>query len=135
MAYICKYCQQPGHLGLDCSLRPKTGQIWETNTSYPTSASYPDKIKAKIEVLNYKKDKNGVYFDGKCIESNSKLYTLGGVYEFLPQFFVRVWSRYDENLIEPQSLNLGAQCTKCKKDYPYADSAIDFVCWSCTNGY
>lgn len=30
---------------------------------------------------------------------------------------------------------MGATCTKCKKDYPYANYVDDFKCWSCTNGF
>lgn len=38
-----------------------------------------------------------------------------------------------DELIE--SVNSSNACIKCKKESPYADAVIDFVCWSCKNGF
>ena len=40
---------------------------------------------------------------------------------------------------DPSKLELprthGETCVKCKKDYPHAERALEFTCWSCRNGY
>lgn len=48
-----------------------------------------------------------------------------------------IWQRWPSksNVLPQISVANGATCTKCKKDYPYADSSNDFICWSCDNGY
>jgi hypothetical protein len=30
---------------------------------------------------------------------------------------------------------MGVTCTKCKKDYPYANYVNNFECWACKNGF
>ena len=53
-------------------------------------------------------------------------------------YFVPFWDPMHFFIYENES-NLakrhGANCMKCKAYYPYADSAINFKCWACKNGY
>ena len=34
-----------------------------------------------------------------------------------------------------QAIPAGATCSRCGKDYPYADPIKGFMCWGCRNGY
>jgi hypothetical protein len=42
---------------------------------------------------------------------------------------------YDLLLHVFEAGDLTNTCTKCKKDYPYADPKVNFECWSRRNGY
>ena len=47
-------------------------------------------------------------------------------------------SNCSELTFDPSSSSLsepGAICGQCKRDYPYADNVVDFVCWGCREGY
>jgi hypothetical protein len=134
MAYTCTYCQQTGHMGLNCSLRHESGQVWRL--------SKPKGVDVTVEVVIYKTRKSGPntvkYFDAKCLKSDHPLYIRDTIYGFNPQQFVSIWSSCNHSNVKTQKPiqpAIGAQCVKCKKDYPYADAGVDFTCWSCNNGY
>lgn len=133
----------------------RVGQIWEFTGSHP---AHKRKISSKkevfqltspltvIEIMTINKSKpNGIIYHAcSLLRDDNTILTLAlkdsdGHIIMIPDMFKEAIDDGEWFLILDSTgitkPKIGATCSQCKKDYPYADYADDFECWSCKNGF